>query len=122
MRSTRIPVSEPRLIPDLAPKHDERLSELMQQALAGKVDVYFAAVPLCPFDLDYRPDQHPMGLAAIRETGERWKNGQFQNMLAYERGAWFVISDDYIPLFAALPGMPDYVPCWILGKPQSDHV
>ena len=125
MKSTRTPVSELRLIPDLVPKHDERLSELMQQALAGKVAIYFAAVPVClcvPFDLDYRPDQHPIGVAAVRETAERWRNGHFQNLLVYQRGVWFVIADDYIPLFAAISGMPDYVPCWILGKPESDHV
>jgi hypothetical protein len=30
------------------------------------------------------------------------------------------VSDDYIVLFAALNGLPDYVPCWVLGKPEGD--
>jgi hypothetical protein len=25
-------------------------------------------------------------------------------------------------LFAALNGLPGYVPCWVLGKPESDLV
>jgi hypothetical protein len=120
-----MPLSEIHTIPELTPKRDQRLSELMEGALQGKVRVYFAAVPLAlcvPFDLDYRPDQHPIGASAIRETSEQWGKGQFQNLLTYQRGAWFVIADDYIPLFSALSGMPDYVPCWVLGEPDSDYV
>ncbi|MFN7936527.1 MAG: hypothetical protein U0R19_24610 [Bryobacteraceae bacterium] len=28
--------------------------------------------------------------------------------------------DDYIPLFAALSGSPDYVPRWVFGKPDNN--
>jgi hypothetical protein len=57
-----------------------------------------------PFDLDYRPDRHSVGEAAIREAFEQAKAGAFPKMFAYQRGAWFIISDDYIPLFAAITG------------------
>ncbi len=122
---TRIRTSEIHTLPELTPKSDERLTALLEAAIAGEVPVYFAAVPLAlcvPFDLDYRPDEHPVGAQAITETTEAGKNGQFQTMFAYPRGRWFVIPDDYIPLFAALNGLPDYVPCWVLGKPENDLV
>ncbi len=104
------------------PKHDERLISLMEQAVTGKLPVYFAAVPLCrivPFDPDYRPDLHPAGAAAIASVSEDWRQGRFRNLWVYQRGAWFVVSDDYIPLFAALGGRPEHVPCWVLGVPDS---
>jgi hypothetical protein len=112
-------------LPGLTPLRDQRLMELLAGAVAGKVPLYFAAVPLglcVPFDLDYRPDRHPVGEAAIREACEQANAGAFPKMFAYQRGAWFIISDDYIPLFAAVAGLPDYVPCWVLGKPDSELV
>jgi hypothetical protein len=121
----KVPVSDLHSLSGLTPSLDERFLELAQRACSGELPVYFAAVPLAicvPFDLDYRPDLHPVGREAIRQIAEAWREGQFQNLIAYQRGAWFVISDDYIPLFAALRGLPDYVPCWILGKPESKLV
>jgi hypothetical protein len=43
-------------------------------------------------------------------------------MFAYQHGYWFVVPDDYIPYFAALTGLPDYVPCFILGQPEHDLI
>jgi hypothetical protein len=120
-----IAVSDIHSLPELTPKHDDQFSALLQRAISGDVPVYFAAVPLAlcvPFDLDYRPDLHPVGAKAISQMTEAWRNGQFQKMFVYQRGKWFVVSDDYIVLFAALPGLPDYVPCWVLGKPEGDLV
>ena len=120
-----IAVANVHSLPDLTPKHDEQFSALLQGAVSGDVPVYFAAVPLAlcvPFDLDYRPDLHPVGAQAISQMTEEWSNGQFQEMFVYQRGKWFVVSDNYIVLFAALPGLPDYVPCWVLGKPEGDLV
>jgi hypothetical protein len=120
-----IAVSDIHSLPELTPKHDERFSALLQGAVSGDVPVYFAAVPLAlcvPFDLDYRPDLHPVGAKAIGQMTEEWSNGQVQKLFVYQRGKWFVVSDDYIVLFAALNGLPDYVPCWVLGKPEGDLV
>ena len=114
--------SEVYAIPGLTPKVDPRFDELMAEALKGLIPIYFGAVPLglcVPFDLDYRPDQHPVGAEAIRQSLEQGKSGNFQKIIVYQRGAWFVVADDYIPLFGCLSGMPDYVPCWIMGKPDS---
>jgi hypothetical protein len=118
----RLRVSELRTIPELTPKHDARFAELMDAALKGQVPIYFAAVPLglcVPFDLDYRPDQHPVGAEAIRQHSKQGEGGNLQHIIVYQRGSWFVVADDYISLFASLSGMPDYVPCWIMGKPDS---
>lgn len=120
-----IAVSDIHSLPDLTPKADDRFSALLQGAVSGDVPVYFAAVPLAlcvPFDLDYRPDLHPVGAMAVSEMTEAGSNGQVQKLFVYQRGKWFVVSDDYIVLFAALNGLPDYVPCWVLGKPEGDLV
>lgn len=120
-----IAVSDIHLLPDLTPKHDEQFSALLQGAVSGDVPVYFAAVPLAlcvPFDLDYRPDLHPAGAMAVSQVTEEGRNGQFQKLFVYQRGKWFVVSDDYIVLFAALNGLPDYVSCWVLGKPEGGLV
>lgn len=116
-------LSDIHFLPDLTPKLDERFSALLKGAVSGDVPVYFAAVPLAicvPFDLDYRPDLHPVGEQLINQMIDAWNNGQFQKLFVYQRGKWFVVSDNYIALFAALRGQPDYVPCWVLGKPDSD--
>ena len=123
--SQRLPLDSIQCSPGLTPKHDERLMELMEQANAGKLPVYFASVPIgqiVPFDLDYRPDLHPVGTKAISLCIENWKKGEFQYLRVYQRGAWFVVSDDYIQLFAALQGRPDYLPCWVLGKPEHKQL
>lgn len=112
-------------LPQLTPKRDARFVSLLQEAASGGVPIYYAAIPLAicvPFDIDYRPDLHSVGAQAIRHTVEEWKHGRFQKLFTYQRGKWFVVSDDYVPLFAALAGLPDYVPCWVLGKPDNDLV
>jgi hypothetical protein len=114
--------SDLHTLPNLTPKHDERFSELLKGAVSGDVAVYFAAVPLAicvPFDLDYQPELHPVGEQAITQMVDACNNGQFQKLIVYQRGKWFVVSDDYIGLFAALRGKPDYLPCWVLGKPDN---
>jgi len=63
----RVATSQIHFLPDITPRHDERLTELYMGAISGNVPVYFAAVPLAicvPFDLDYRPDLHAVGAQA----------------------------------------------------------
>ena len=123
--SKKIRVDQIHLNPELTPPVDPILARLMQEAIEGRVPVYFAEVPLVlcvPYDPDYRPDLHPVGNAVIRQTMEDWQKQKFTNLLVYPRGVWFVVSDDYIQLFAALRGRPDCVPCWVLGKPENPFV
>jgi hypothetical protein len=115
-------LSDLDFLPGLTPKHDERFSALLKGAVSGDVPIYFAAVPLAlcvPFDLDYRPDLHPVGEQAITQVFGAWSNGQCENLFVYQRGKSFVVSDDYIPLFAALRGQPDCVPCWFSANPTA---
>ncbi|MBM4033054.1 MAG: hypothetical protein FJ291_14905 [Planctomycetes bacterium] len=118
-------VEELHVRPGLTPKTDERMIDLMKKALRGVVPVYFASIPLAlcvPFDVDYRPDLDPVGAAAIAQVAAYARKGNWRVlvMIVYPRGRWFVVSDDYIKLFAALSGQPEYVPCWVLGKPEGD--
>lgn len=122
-RISKFPVSKINIDPTLQPKHDSEWDRLFEAALQGTLPVYFAGVPLVlciPFDLDYRPDLHPIGAKAIQATIEAAKANDFQNLIVYPRGKWFIVSDDYIPLFAALQGRPDFLPCFVLGKPDND--
>jgi hypothetical protein len=119
-----VPTKDLQCHPELMPKRDDTFMQLAERALKGELPVYFAAVPLAqcvPFDLDYRPDRHPVGRQAIQSTAQEGARSNFTKMIVYPRGAWFVVADDYIPLFAALLGHPDYVPCWVLGKPEADY-
>ena len=110
---------------NLCPNKDSTFDRLFEQAMKGETPVYFGAVPLAlciPADPDYRPDMHNIGAQAIEIALNDAKRGNFHNLIVYPRGIWFVVSDDYIPLFASLRGLPDYVPCWILGKPNNELV
>ena len=125
MKIVRVKASDLKIDPSLQPKSDPEWLRLAEGALKGQVPVYFAAVPLIlcvPFDLDYRPDLHPVGQQAIRAFIEMAQRRKFQNLIVYPRGKWFVISDHYIELFAALEGKPDLLPCFIMGKPENEMV
>jgi len=125
MKISKVNVSEIKIDPLLRPKTDPEWMRLAEGALKGEIPVYFAAVPLIlciPFDLDYRPDLHPHGQQAIRLFVEMANRQEFQNLIVYPRGKWFVISDNYIELFAALEGKPDFLPCFIMGVSNSDMV
>ena len=124
-KNEKVAVDKIRLDPLLTPKKDETWMTLAGRATNGRLPVYYAQIPfmLCvPFDLDYRPDLHPVGAEAIKRTLKAAQEGKFSYMIVYPRGKWFVVSDDYIFLFAALVGRPEYVPCWVLGKPENDLI
>ena len=116
---------DPASLPTLTPQRDETFMQSPESALRGELPVYYAAVPLSacvPFDLDYRPDLHPAGAAAIEKATAACPSGKFEKLIVYQRGAWFIVSDDYIHVFAALQGLPDYVACKVLGKPEGNLV
>jgi hypothetical protein len=125
MHEERVSPKDLVFLDDLRPKEDPKWNDLAMKAYGGGLPVYFAAVPLAlciPFDVDYRPDLHPLGKEAIAAVFEEARKGNYQVlcMVVYQRGAWFVVSDDYIKLFAALKGRPDYVRCVVMGKPESE--
>jgi hypothetical protein len=105
----------------LRPLFDPVFRHLIERAVTGHVDVYFAAVPralIRPFDSDYNPARHPVGRAAISEVHAKWRSGDFTAIWVYPRDNEFIMSDDYIVWEAVKEGKPDFVPCWILGKPD----
>lgn len=121
----KINPNEIHFLPELTPKRDEMLLSLMEQALKDELPLYYAAIPLAlciHFDVEYRPDMHPLGKTAIKQASDEATQNIFQELLVYPKGLWFVVADDYIPLFAAIGGLPDYVPCYILGKPDNPHI
>ena len=109
----------------MAPKIDERFIELMHSALDGKTPIYFGWIPLSlciPNDPDYRADCHPVISQNVDALVDRFLKKQLSRMIAYPRGSWFVIGDDYPPLFAYIKTKAEYVPCWIMGKPEGEDV
>src|SRR5260370_30326963 len=125
MKIAKIKVSDLKIDSSLQPKSDPEWLRLADGALKAQVPVYFAAVPLIlcvPFDLDYRPDVHPVGQQAIRAFVEMADRQEFQNLIVYPRGKWFMISDHYIELFAALEAKPDFLPCFIMGKRVTNSI
>ncbi len=118
----RIRVADIHVSPDLCPRRDDHFARLLERALANELPVYFAAVPLAqciPYDIDYRPDLHPVGEAAIEQAVRDAGAQKLPPLVVYPRGVWFVVADDYIPLFAALRGRPEYIPGLILGQPAQ---
>jgi len=113
-----VPIEHLHNHPDLTPPHDAVLDYLLERALEGNVQVYFAAIPLGlvkPFSDQYDPRRHALWPQLFASVQERWKNQQFQKMLVYPKKDVFIMSDDYITYFACMAGNPEYVPCWVLG-------
>jgi len=123
-REKRIKVDDIK-ISDLQPIKDEILLYLWEQALAGKTPVFFAAIPLRiiePFDKEYDPRKHPIGKKSIKAIMEAWRNNKFRYAWVYPRNDKFILSDDYIVYYAALTGQPDFMPCFVLGKPENEAI
>ena len=111
--------------PPPTPGHDEELARLWTEALAGRVPVYFAAIPrnlVVPFDPKFDVTVHPAGRAGVERVMGEWRRGNFRKVWVYERDGQYVAADDYVTLEAARRGEPDYLPCWVLGRPTLPGV
>ena len=105
--------------PAMRPNYDERFTRHYEQALLGEIPTYFAEVPtklLVPFDVDFRPDKHPMGIKTMEAMAKRWQKGDFSAIYAYQRGFWFVVSDDYNAMFTAILNNYGTVVCLVMGE------
>jgi hypothetical protein len=125
MREEKVPLKN--IISDnkLRPPDDPVFSYLLEDAVKGRIPVYYAAVPLelvRPFAPDFHPEEHPIGKQAMQAIFDNWQSGKFIPMWVYPRNDNFIMSDDYITYAAALKGQPDYVPCWVLGDPKLPGV
>jgi hypothetical protein len=109
----------------LTPSEDKVLIYLLGQAINNRIPVYFAAVPLAliePYDKNYNPATDPIGQQVINAVIHEWKQNIFKTVWVYPDGDKYILSDDYITYFAALEGKPDFLPCWILGKPDDTRI
>jgi len=112
-------------MPELRPKNDEVFLYLAERSLRGEEPVFFAAVPMekiVPFDSEYDPEAHPVGREAVKAVMQSWEQGQVMAAWVYPRADKYVLSDDYIILAAARHGKPDYIPCYIVGRPLYEGV
>jgi len=108
-------------IPALVPPTDLIFNYLLEEAVTGRVPVYFAAIPLTmvwPFAPDFQVENHPIGKQMVDALFAEGCKGNLQRMWVYPRDQHFVASDDYATLAAARRGDPDFVPCWVLGNPH----
>jgi hypothetical protein len=107
---------------DWRPPRDPIFGYLLEQACLGALPVYFAAVPtarVVRHDPAFRPERSPDGEKVVQRLMADWREGKFHNLWVYPRGDLFVCSDDYFTLAAAERGQPDYLPCWVLGRPDT---
>jgi len=105
-----------------APPNDPVFDMLFGLAIQGDLRVYFAAVPLSlikPHSLHFRFLETPNASAIVAALIDAARQGQFARLWVYEKDDHFVMSDDYPQYEACLQGQPDYVPCWILGRPRN---
>jgi hypothetical protein len=104
------------------PPHDEVFDTLFGLAMQGDLMVYFAAVPLRlikPFSKEFKVASIPNGQQIIDSIFEEAVRGKHQQIWVYEKGDHFVMSDDYLIYEACLRGQPDFVGCWVLGRPRN---
>lgn len=113
---------DPEVNPDWKPPSDPVFQYLMQEALLGTIPVYFAAVPrarVLRYDPTFRPENTPNGEKVVQSIMDAWRQNKFQKIWVYPKGDVFVCSDDYFTIAAAERGKPDFLPCWILGRPSQ---
>ena len=105
--------------PQWVPPDDPVFQHLLQEAVDGRLPVYFAAVPLSRLRR-HSPSFHPElthgGSDVVSQIMARWHAGDFAKIWVYPAGQQFVVADDYFVLAAAEKGQPDFLPCWILGN------
>ena len=120
----RVKVADLKVDPATAPRSDERCIQLLTQAMRGTLPVYLALIPLSlcvPFDQDYKPGNHPLTAKLLEERAASiMEDGSA--MIVYQAGDQFIVSDDYITLFAYHRHLPRYVACIVLGKPEHKLV
>lgn len=124
-RQERIPIDSIQTDPVTAPLLDEIFMRLMEESLDGKLQVFFAAVPmdlLHPFDPAYDPEDIPGGAQAVEYIFQQARKGDFPHLIVYPSDDVYVVSDDYAKLAALRRGQPDFAACWVLGQPAVPGV
>lgn len=102
------------------PPEDPIFAYLVEEAIRGRVPVYFVAVPLNlirPFAPEFHPENVPGGKQALEALVAHSQGGKIQYIWVYPRQEHFVMSDDYFTYAAATKLQPDFLDCMILGHP-----
>lgn len=108
--------------PDWKPPSDPVFRHLLEEATSGAIPVYFAAIPparILRYQAAFRPELTKDGDKVVRAIMDEWRQGGFLPIWVYPKGDLFVASDDYFTLAAAERGEPDFLPCWVLGRPSD---
>jgi hypothetical protein len=107
---------------EFKPPHDEIFDMLFGLAMHGDLSVFFGAIPLQlirPFSDEFKFASIPNGPEIITAIVDEALNGNLPRLWVYEKGEYFVMSDNYPGYEACIQGQPDFVPCWILGRPRN---
>jgi hypothetical protein len=120
-----VPVDKIKKTKEFEYLNDEILLYLWEQAIKGSIQVYFAAIPFSliePYDKEFDLRKHPVGIKVVNAIIEEWKKNQFKAVWVYPKGDKYILSDDYAIYYAAVAIKPDYLPCYILGKPIDERI
>lgn len=104
------------------PQQDRVLIYLWEQAIKGRIPAYLAQVPFAliePYDKHYNFNDHPVGQQVVKAIIDQNRN---RTVWVYPEGDKYILSDDYPAYCAAVESSPEFVPCWILGKPDDDRL
>jgi hypothetical protein len=107
----------------LQPLFDPVFDHLLENAIQGRVEVYWATVPvqiIRPYDPDYDPTKHPVGRLGVDAFDRAWRLGNSTPVWLYQKGSEFVLSDDYVVWEAVKALHVESVPALILGKPVHE--
>ncbi|MGI8905689.1 MAG: hypothetical protein ACR2IE_04275 [Candidatus Sumerlaeaceae bacterium] len=120
----RVPTKDLKL-PEDPPPLDPRFSELLDQAVAGQVGVYYAQIPLAsiyPKDPAYAVRPQPWDATVIPSLLQQSAESELPPMWVYQQGEQFIMSDDYPTYKAACFGKLKLVPCLVFGVPSGPGI
>ena len=90
------------------------------------MEVWIAVIPAIyvkPFDLDYYPTDFPPFLPFIMQLKyEIGKKKEYPRIWVYQRGRFFIASDDYPQYHAYLESECPFIVGIVLGKPDHPAV
>jgi hypothetical protein len=120
--SERLNPQDLKPYPGTKPPDDPVFKYLLQEGVFGNLPIYYAEISrkrVERFDPAFRPEQTEIGRSVVRRIMEDWQRGHFAVIWVYPKGDRFVSADDYLVLAAADAGEPDFLPCYVLGRPSD---
>lgn len=121
----RIPIDQIHEDPDFHPPRDNVLIQLIKDVAANRLPLYWAAIPLRyirPLSPTYKPLSWAPWFDLLAEQKARILVKDYPQMLTYQVGDFFTMSDDYQTYYAYMECDSEFAPCYILGTPKGDHI